>query len=80
MWIDKDGYGVKSSAGVFKKQYYCPYLDAYVTDQKSCEIMTKLSGNVEVDETGSFKISCGKGKVIMSKLNESVTNEKKYQL
>ena len=63
LWNDKNGNGMKSSADGFNRHYYCPFLNAYVTNKKSCEIMTKLSGDSHTENVGEFKLSCGRGKV-----------------
>ena len=65
LWIDKENHNVESVADGFKKQYYCSSLDAYVTNRKSCEIMTKFSDNAEIQGIGKGQLACGKGKVIV---------------
>ena len=64
LWTDKNGYGIESSADGFnRQQYYCPSLNAYVTNKKACQIMTKLSSNIETENVEEVKFSCGRGKV-----------------
>ena len=64
LWNDKNGYGKTSSADSFsRQQYYCPPLNAYVTNKKSCEVMSKLSGNRQSEDVGELKFSCEKGTV-----------------
>ena len=55
---------MESVADSFKRQYYCSYLDAYVTNKDSCEIMSKLSGKSEKEGAGKMSLACKKGKVI----------------
>ena len=64
LWIDKKNHNMESIADGFKKQYYCSYLNAYVTNKKSCEVMTKLSGKTEIEGTEKAQVACGRGKVI----------------
>ena len=64
LWNDKNGYKKTSSADSFnRQQYYCPPLNAYVTNKKSCEVMSKLSGNSQSEDVGELKFSCEKGTV-----------------
>ena len=64
LWTDKNGYGIESSADGFnRQQYYCPSLNAYVTNKKACQIMTKLSSNVETENVEEVRFSCGRGMV-----------------
>ena len=64
LWVDKENSNTESVADSFTKPYYCSSLDAYVTNRKSCEIMTKFSGNTEIQGMGKGQLACGKGKVI----------------